>query len=603
MIATTPSPLGVLDPPLARAEPSRGAPIRIAGDRVALHADGRRGLTASYTRAGLLTGPIVLADARAANVVHAPGLLRRELVTPTGTVWETWIAPERLAGFAVQWERVGAATAGEVDLEISVDLAVPPGSSERWSVEGATLVVSPSDGAGAGVTLAVAPHARWSVDPSPSGARARARVRLGPDRSAVTLVVAERNAAGTGPSLAALGNLEAHLRRAYLRAAPRSSSDAGLSAHTGVAEIDDGLAWARHTVVAGRLAAPPSPAPPELDTPDPLLVSALDPAALRAWHALGALVSGEHDAAREFLADDPHHPLDLLAWAAWAEWTNGPQHLVTARAGLTDALARWGRPPGGTMSPWVAFLGPRLADAAEAAGDRTWAAALRAAPVAQAGPAARALPTVSTGPRRGATLDAIFGDLDRPLQLGLAAPEPIGGTAEPGPAALATARALYEAGRPDEGFPSLRAALGTVTRRGPTVDGLREAVTLWTFVTGLLGARSDAAFGRLRLRPALPAHWTRVSVRAIRLADTVIDVDFAADGPRHHWTFTPVEGAVPATLIFEPSLALRPPLDVRIDGRPATLDEHVRGDRVTMRAQLPLDSERSVTVEGSRSED
>ncbi|MFP3947719.1 MAG: hypothetical protein ACLFWG_03240 [Longimicrobiales bacterium] len=118
-----------------------------------------------------------------------------------------------------------------------------------------------------------------------------------------------------------------------------------------------------------------------------------------------------------------------------------------------------------------------------------------------------------------------------------------------------------------------------------------------TLLFGLLGARADAFFGRLRLAPRLPGRWRRMSVGGIRMGDARVHLSYHADGGRHTFRLEPTGGRVPVNLVFEPQLPVARLEGAWVDGSPAEL-ELFRGEgRAGTRLQLPLDAPRAVVLQ------
>jgi hypothetical protein len=118
-------------------------------------------------------------------------------------------------------------------------------------------------------------------------------------------------------------------------------------------------------------------------------------------------------------------------------------------------------------------------------------------------------------------------------------------------------------------------------------------------VHGLLGARPDAAFGRLRLAPALPAPWTAFRVTGIRLGEARLELAYRADEERHTFVLRPTAGRVPATVIFEPTVP-GVASSIELDEAPVDLPVEQIGDRSQATLQIPLDRERSVSLVRTR---
>jgi hypothetical protein len=451
---------------------------------------------------------------------------------------------------------------------------------------------------------------------------------LVPAGGALTLLVAAVDGSGRLPSLRALAALEAHRRRA----ADEIGDGPGVRLDSGVREIDEGFAWARAVLraqagsaafprglAAERTAGPaaggmaeraagPAAFPRGLTVPEArpsALAALLAPPALPVWTALGALAAGELEAARTALDDLGGHPLRVAALADWVAWTGDAGPLWAARQELEDALAAGEADP--LSAPWLPLLRARLADAGEASGGGRWApppAASRAgSPGANhPGPPGAAFPG-SGGGLRLPTLRRVAPDAFAAALLGGAEdtsgslPEASDDPWDPG--ALLIARARYARADPDGGFALLRPALGAPVRDGPPVAPPHPALVAWTLIAGLLGARPDAPFGRLRLAPALPASWTRFRVEGLRVGDAGLDLEYRREGDRHTWLLRPTAGAVPLTIVLEPRLSLTAVRAVLVDGRPAEVDVVPVGARTAVRLQLPLDADRSLTVEGA----
>lgn len=115
---------------------------------------------------------------------------------------------------------------------------------------------------------------------------------------------------------------------------------------------------------------------------------------------------------------------------------------------------------------------------------------------------------------------------------------------------------------------------------------------------GLLGLRPDAAYGRLRLAPALPTGWTRARAAGIRCGDATIAVGYRREGSRHTFSLEPTGGSLPVTLAFEPSVPATGVAAAAVDGDPADLEAATREGRTRVQVQLALDHERTVTVDG-----
>jgi hypothetical protein len=169
--------------------------------------------------------------------------------------------------------------------------------------------------------------------------------------------------------------------------------------------------------------------------------------------------------------------------------------------------------------------------------------------------------------------------------------------------------ALFTVGRPDHAYGLLRRHMadglgngagvwpesGTAGRESLPGDIVAAALVPAVFVHGLLGARAEAPWGRLRLGPALPARWSSLEVTGIRVADARIGLSYAREQEGHVFTLLQVAGRVPLTVVFEPAVPGKVHR-VRVDGGSADLTPERTGGRSRIRLQLPLDAERRVTL-------
>lgn len=314
------------------------------------------------------------------------------------------------------------------------------------------------------------------------------------------------------------------------------------------------------------------PAPPFLmgvevspDSGRPARVRELPGTAL-AEVALGALAVGRWSLARALLEElaggDGSAPLPLLVAAAeWGMATGDARWLRSLRPALDGAAREVGAAVGRAPAPTAAFPSgsralERLAEAVEPAGDREWTGWLREAARRAAPPVQRTLPVLGTPapPAGAAAHDAVLPPLE-----GFAHPD------DP----------------------------GVLPRRT-----LHAARLLRSLVRGTLGITPDAAYGRLRLAPVLPARWTRVEVGGIRVGDTRLDLGYRREGDRHTFVLLPTAGRVPATVILEPLLPVGDIEHVKLEGEPVTVDSFREAGRTGIRFQFPLEGERSVTVVG-----
>ncbi len=183
--------------------------------------------------------------------------------------------------------------------------------------------------------------------------------------------------------------------------------------------------------------------------------------------------------------------------------------------------------------------------------------------------------------------------------------EPVGALSGAGPyAPWLEAWAAFDAGDAEAGYQAFRALVERGRKGGwswgleggepadPALAGLVPA----TVVFGMLGARAEASYGRLRLAPAFPGAWRSARVRNLRIGASRVTVSYARDGAVHTFGLEQMQGAVPVNLVFEPRVPGSAVRGAAVDEQPAELDSTRVGDRVGVRLQLPLDRKRTVVV-------
>lgn len=338
--------------------------------------------------------------------------------------------------------------------------------------------------------------------------------------------------------------------------------------------------------------------------------------------------------------------LHFLATAAL--WTGDARTLHRERgavdAALDERIAGTGSPGAGTVASAAALR--EMADALEAAGDPDRGSALRSrweshrsrlASWAEGdrrvggrrqseedGP--RSLP-VLPGPEEGAGDDRsglrqealLPGPAVLAAVLRVPGPPPVvRETAWPGSArgrAGLLAWARWERGDPADGLGGWRSLLldGAGDGRGLWARDSSEAgrgdrcpwhpattaLVVAPLVFGMLGARADAAYGRLRLAPRVPVGWKRFEVAGLRVGDVRVRLAYRRKGHRHTFVLAPATGRIPLNVVFEPLLPISAVRAVRVDGEAADLEIRRHRDRTGVRLQLPLDSRRVITVDGA----
>jgi hypothetical protein len=456
---------------------------------------------------------------------------------------------------------------------------------------------------GRGVVLALSPGAE--PPQAEAGRDGGLQVRFTvPASGPATVFVAAGPLDGRSP-LAVAPHLEGHVRMAANP--PRD----GLVVRTGLDEVDAAPLWARRRLVAASLR------PGGADRPWALF-----------WSGLGALASGDDEAAGRFLVqlekavgeqpgDTPtpsDHPLALPA--APLPLLLATQHrLVLGDTGPVQRLAARLDVEGLEASPgdwpsralWSRAL-DSLADALRfAAPDDVTARYRRLA--AGLGEAAAGGPPRSAGVRLPMAGEARSGPGGAAGALAWLLGDE--GGAPPGtvPEVLA-AWATFRRGDSLEGYTLWRTAVAQGLENGPEGRGswdpwteAREApvsgVLLATLARGLLGWAPDAPVGRVRLAPRLPGHLTRFAVEGLRVGDSAFRLRYGKEEGVRRFALEPTAGAAPATVVLEPVLDLATVDGVRLEGEEVELEVRDTPGGLVVPIQLPLEGPRTLEITGT----
>lgn len=526
---------------LSVAGAARSEPFVVTGERcIATGVQSRDGVEVDFD-SGARTG-VRASLGTAANLVTFPGLVRREFIGPGGSVSEVLLCAPSIPMAVVQWSGDGRPGLIEVTC----------GRSE------------PVERSDFGVVLRLEEdqYVAAMVAPTPKGIDLDTEggiVRLHTDtesNATLSIVLCAGNRADVTRALKAAPHLSGHVLRAT--AGPERE---GLYMETGVAEIDDGVAWARA----------------RLGTILPLRSTPSDDEVLR-W-GVAALASGDEEIAREVFERLEHGDPRRAFMAGRMALTLGDAGPATTTAESVIASPEsWKR-----TDPWhrtaldslAAGLHNSAPELVEALGSLRTSAP-------EPGGGARRLPVIGAAPSppgEAELLWALLSGVD--------------------PAGTQTAD-------PDAAWRSWRESLAVGLEDGPlgpaTWDGApgRGRVTpdlLLTFVHRILGIGPDAPSGRLRIAPRLPAHLTRLSVGGIRIGAARMRLNVERLAGVDRYEFVPEFAGVPPLLVFEP-VATGPVKGVRIDGAPAVLDRRTEHGRTVVPVQLPLDGIRVVEVIG-----
>jgi len=599
---------------LALAGPAASGPFLIEGARAHVLGE-QRGPVRAISIDGVTTvSTLDTALGTAANIVVSPGLVRREFVGTHGVCVETIVVPPALPCVVLQWGTAG----GTVPDRILIDLAIG-GLAPRLDEDADGLALTFPDGRV--VALSSSPQPLSIEAPDPVGDTIRVSIRP-PDAGPFHLIIAAGHSAAIRSAFAATAHLSAHARRAA-----SGPCEEGLTLHTGVTELDDGIDWARARLrgiidrASNVMMADPGAA----------THGAHEPSALAT--GLAAISVGDRHGARQALKA---HPCDgtpagaLLAARFASSFGDGSPALEHAHAMLATATPEASRPddapPATSPLAGAAFhpstLRPlalrALADGLRHTAPETLIAQLRQA-AASAADQSEQPPGVTRArlPNgvAGGTRLPVVGSPPDPVSWSAWLPTLLAGEPSmPAPRGGAETELLRRAGAlfrtdPDAAWIEWRRALSDGLTGGPAgpgswdplgLDGPREqdsatAAMLLALTQGLLGLDPDAPVGRVRIAPRLPQHLTELEVRGITLGHATLRMAYRRSGATHLFTLEPEIASVPPLVVFEPSVYGRI-REVRIDGLVADLNTRSVGALTIAPLQLPIDAPRSVEL-------
>jgi hypothetical protein len=521
------------------------------------------------------------------NFVMMPGALRRERTGPLGTVMENLVVTPALPLVAVQWS--GSPSGDDHALRLTI---TPCGPRVRYDVRDGILRVKGGDPDRSVVVALCGGGGEWAIEDDANGRVLASHDMVGD--GPWTLLVTEGSEATLRTALSAAAHLSAHERRA-------ASPDAeGTRVLSGVAELDDGAAWASsrvraslHRGSANQVALEPGHDPSRWSH------NAF-------WSGLGALAVGDVETARRAVSLLEYCSEEDASQATWP--VRAMAALLAARLALTSGDASPARhhaqmvlDPGGapeSLSPGAAdlwtFALEELADAVRyaEADDRITQLRSTAAGLHSKVPRARQLPMVSDE-RRSA------GSFLRSVLAGDSGLAPTTGNKR-----LDDALSMWSGfgEHTDRAWSRFRETRHEGLAAGPagpaswdeTDEDLAPGAPvagaiLAAFSHGVLGYMPDAPSGRLRLAPRIPSHVRALAVEGLRLGPTSIRLRYERSEMRHRFTLEPTSARVPPQLVLEPSIPGTRLAEAQIGGAPADLEAIVEGDRLRVRVQLPLE--------------
>jgi hypothetical protein len=624
---TIPEEVSRLDGPrgfLARASPADGKLFSLTGRRGTAWGTGLRGIeelrVADWIVRDLLTGL-----GPASNVLVDPASVRRELVAKDGTALETLLLAQRVPVAILQWSRpVGRSDALELELSCTLTCDLPGELTPDASGDRLTVTLRPTHsvtGSRTAIIFARPTPERWEVRREGSALVVRVHLRVTSDAALSVMLAAADSPTEHAANVRVMSNPRTEEVRVDQSMA--TSRAERLALHTGVAELDEGLEWAKARLRGAvaeetngrrmrRGGAGCAPAP-EWSASSP--TSPFTPEAEACWIALGALASGEPEPAEVVLEGDITSAYHILLAARYVAWTGSEQRLFE-HAGRLDAGVASGAAHGAPDAA-IRIALRELADAWESVGDRKRAADIRAhVPSADARTHGRRLPLLGEASEDPREEDLVEAMLTNEARTSFRAPgwEP-GGGLERG----LRAWALLRSGDPELGYSLLREHLASGFRGGfgmwseaadvepngvepaACADHTASAALVpCALLFGLLGAVADAPLARMRLAPRLPAAWKSFEVTGIRAGDASLSLRYERENQRHTFRIRQDDGRIPIMLVFEPEVPAARIDDALVDGPAADLTRTSRRGRSGVRVQLPLASERVITLIGER---
>ena len=570
--------LGAAVPALAVSGTASSEPFLIEGEAASAQGVLRGGIDRIRIHNRVVVRDLTIGNSLGVNFVVMPGVLRRERTGPIGTVMENVVVTPTLPLVAVQWSRSPVGDDGTLRLTLT-----PGGAQVRYYVHDRVLHAVGRD---PDQSVAVALHGstgKWTLADDGDG-RVLASHGMGGD-GPLTLLVTAGSEAVLRSALAAAAHLPMHQRRAA------STTAEGMRVVTGVAELDDGVAWAAFRVRASLRRGVMTTSGHHAFWSG---LGALAVADVEAASRAVALLEGQHGAGGG--ACQPAWPVEAMAalLAARLALTSDDASAARrhARLSLDRAWAPRGLSSDGT-SLW-AFALEALADALRYTETDDRIAELRtlAAELPPRAADGMRLPMVADeGPDPGDFLRSVLaGGLGHPPHTGIRRLNDI----------LRTWSGFGEDA--DRAWGRWRETLSEGLVSGPSgpaswdeVDDLLApgapvaGAVLAAFAHGVLGYTPDVPSGRLRLAPRLPTHVRSLTVEKLRLGSTSITLRYERSKTRHRFVLEPTWARVPPLLVFEPSIPGTRLAEALIGDAHADLEATPEGERVRVRVQLPLE--------------
>ena len=229
--------LGAAVPALAVSGIASTEPFLIEGEAASVQGVLKGGIDRIRIHDRVVVRDLTLAGSLGVNFVLMPGALRRERTGPLGTIMENVVVAPTLPFVAVQWS--GSPVASDDALRLRL---TPADSQVQYDMRDGVLRAHGQD---SGQSVALALHGgkgEWTVLDAGDGSLLVSHEMGG--AGPLTLLIAAGSEAALRSAFAAAAHLAAHERRAA------AASVDGVRVVTGVAELDEGVAWASSRVGA-----------------------------------------------------------------------------------------------------------------------------------------------------------------------------------------------------------------------------------------------------------------------------------------------------------------------------------------------------------------
>lgn len=552
-----------------------------AGARAVVWGTGLRGVRSVFVGGQPILDDLTTSAGVCGHIRLSPGQARRELADQRTTWIEDIMVLPTHPGAVLQWTPQSPCLSG---LTLSWDIrGVDPG---MCAIQGSFLEVEAGDGDEQGplVFLVTPEPEAWTVEGRADGAHVTLRVKSRPGECITLAAMLGEDRERIQGTLGALEHLGAHETR--LSSELEEARRGALTLGTGQHEVDAGFEWSKARLRAALHGGATGGNVPlgliAAASPDDLARCEPPSAPDLLWTVLGWLATGDFTAAEQGVRALAGH--EAFGWACgqYACWSGDDRVLTDLAAPLSDWISlvagAVGRSAGygleGHTALAVAYDGRRDGDAATF--HRREAHALRSI-------------SNIVGP---ASAEAPNTPLDDPGVLA---------------ARIGLCPAVGPQGDPDTVYALWRTLVATATREAGVwaspigTESHRTALAALTpagLLFGILGARAEAAAGRLHLAPRLPKHLTRFRAENIRVGTALVHFTYENEGTRHTYCAEQSEGATPINLVLKPRLMAASLARASVDGAAADLEWKAESaGEGAVQIQLPLDTRRTLTLE------